>query len=80
MRTPSLYEINELVRKRIEDSAPVDVAMLAANVIESLVDLFIQVAAAESEHAKILADTMSHFGQVYLEKTGAIEGGTVGLH
>ena len=72
-------EINELVRKRIEDSDPVDVAMLAANVIESLVDLIIQVA-PENEHAKILADTMSHFGHVYLEKTGAVEGGTVGLH
>ena len=72
-------EINEPVRKRIEDSEPVDVALLAANVIESLVDLIIQVA-PESEHAKILADIMSHFGHVYLEKTGAVEGGTVELH
>ena len=72
-------EINELVQKRIVDSEPVDVALLAANMIESLVDLIIQVA-PESEHAKILADTMSHFGEVYLEKTGAIEGSTVGLH
>ena len=74
-------DINELVRKRIEDSEPadVDVALLAANVIESLVDLIILVA-PESEHAKILADAMSHFGHLYLEKTGAIEGGTVGLH
>jgi hypothetical protein len=72
-------EINELVRKRIEDPEAVDVAGLAASLVESLVDLIIQVA-PESEHAKILADTMSHFGQVYLEKTGAIEGDTVGLH
>ena len=45
-------DINELVRKRIEDSEPadVDVALLAANVVESLVDLIIQVA-PESEHA-----------------------------
>ena len=61
-------EINELVQKRIVDSEPVDVALLAASVIESLVDLIIQVA-PESEHAKILADTMSHFGEVYLERS-----------
>jgi hypothetical protein len=72
-------DINELVQKRIEGAGSVDVAGLAANLIESLIDLIIQVA-PESEHARILADTMSHFGHVYLEKTGAVEGGTVGLH
>jgi hypothetical protein len=28
----------------------------------------------------MLADTMSHFGHVYLENTGAVEGASVGLH
>lgn len=72
-------DINELIRQRIEGTEPVEVAALAANVIESLVDLIIEVA-PEADHAKILADTISHFGNVYLEKTGAIEGGSVGLH
>ena len=72
-------DINALVTKRIETSETVDVAELAANLIESLVDLIIEVA-PEGEHAKVLADTLAHFGHVYLEKTGAVEGGNVGLH
>jgi hypothetical protein len=72
-------DINELVRKRIEASDTVDVAMLAAAIVESLVDLIIEVT-PQGDHAKVLADTISTFGAVYLEKTGAVEGGEVGLH
>ena len=38
--------------------------------MESLVDLIISVT-PESEQAKLIADALAHFGQVYLEKSGA---------
>ena len=64
-------EINELVQEHIEQSDPVDLMDLAAKMVESLVELILL--APENEQAKIMADVLAHFGQVYLEKTGAIE-------
>ena len=65
-------EINDLVQEHIEQSDPVDLTDLAAKMVESLVELI--VLAPENEQAKIMADVLSHFGQVFLEKSGAIEG------
>ena len=63
-------EINELVQEHIEQSDPVDLMDLAAKIVESLVELI--VLAPENEQAKIMADVLAHFGQVFLEKSGAI--------
>ena len=65
-------EINELVQEHIEQSDPVDLMDLAAKMVESLVELVLL--APENEQAKIMADVLAHFGQVFLEKSGAIEG------
>ena len=64
-------EINDLVQEHIEQSDPVNLTDLATKIVESLVEV-IQLA-PENEQAKIMADVLAHFGQVYLEKTGAIE-------
>jgi hypothetical protein len=45
---------------------------------ESLVDLVLL--AAEEERAQMLAFTMAHVGHVFLEKIGAIEGGSSTAH
>ena len=63
-------DINELVDKRLE-SESADLADLAARVTESLVDLIML--APPADQTKLMADVLSNFGQIYLEKTGAIE-------
>jgi hypothetical protein len=65
-------DINELVGKRLE-SEGADLAELAGRVAESLVDLILL--APADEQAKLMADVLSNFGQMYLEKCGAIEAG-----
>jgi hypothetical protein len=45
----------------------------ASRVAESLVDLIML--APPGDQAKLLADAMSNLGQIYLEKTGAVEPG-----
>jgi hypothetical protein len=72
-------DINELVRKRLEGSADVDVPLLVGNVVESLVDLILNVT-SEADQARIMADALAHFGHMYLEKTEAIEGGSTATH
>ena len=66
-------EINDLVQEHIEQSDPVDLMDLAAKMVESLVELI--VLAPEKDQAKLMADVLAHFGQLFLEKCGAIEGG-----
>jgi hypothetical protein len=65
-------DINELVAKHAEmpDS---DVSELVARVAESLVDLIL--IAAEADRAVLLADAIAVLGQLYLEKSGAVETG-----
>jgi hypothetical protein len=72
-------DINDLVQKYIEGNDTADATELVAKVVESLVDLIISVT-PESEQAKLIADALAHFGQVYLEKSGAVEGGSVATH
>ena len=72
-------DINELVRKHLEQSEVVDVPLLAGHIVESLVDLILSVA-PEAEQARLIADALSHFGQVYLEKSEGTEGASGATH
>ena len=65
-------DINELVQQRLE-AGGADVTELASMTVESLAELILLL--PESEQAKLMADIMAHFGQVFLEKSGAIAGG-----
>ena len=71
-------EINDLVQEHVETGEPVDIAALAANIAESLIDLLLL--APEEQQANLLAATISQLGQAFLEKSGAIEGGAVTAH
>jgi hypothetical protein len=71
-------EINDLVQEHVEGQEKVDLTDLAARMVESLVDLVLL--AAEEERAQLLAFTMAHLGHVFLEQTGAIEGGSSTAH
>lgn len=62
-------DINDLVRERMEQDTELNVTEAAAKVAESLIDVILL--APEAEHAKIMADVIGFFGQVFLEKTGA---------
>jgi hypothetical protein len=64
-------EINEVVREHIEALEKVGVADLAARIAESLVELVLL--APEEEDGKLLAATIAHVAQAFLEKSGAIE-------
>jgi len=65
-------EINDLVQEHVEGQEKVDVADLAARMAESLVDLVLL--APEEQQVQLLAVAIAHLGQVFLEKSGAIEG------
>jgi hypothetical protein len=65
-------DINELIRERLEQPAGADIADLAGRMAESLAELILL--APESEHAKLMADTLAYFGQCFLERSGAIDG------
>jgi hypothetical protein len=71
-------EINDLVQEHVEGQERVDVVILAANMVESLVDLILR--APEEEQAKLLAATIAHLGHVFLEKTGEIQGDSSVTH
>jgi hypothetical protein len=71
-------DINDLVQECVEGQEEVDVVALAANIVESLVDLILL--APEQEQAKLLAAAMSHLGHTFLEKSGAIEGDSSTAH
>jgi hypothetical protein len=65
-------EINDVVREHIEGQEKVDIADLAARMAESLVELILL--APEEEQGKLLAATIGHLGNAFLEKSEAIEG------
>jgi hypothetical protein len=72
-------EINDLVQEHVEGlEEPVDIVPLAANIAESLVDLILL--APQEEQAKLLAVTIGQLGHIFLEKTGAVEGGSDTAH
>ena len=65
-------DINELVEKQL-DREGADFSELALLVVENLADLI--VLAPPADQSKIIADVLTHLGQAYLEKTGAVERG-----
>ena len=69
--------INDLVQKRIE-GGNADLAEIASMMVDSLVDLILL--APEEDQANLMAHALSAFGQVYLEKGGAFEGGSSATH
>lgn len=60
-------DINEIVEKHLEASEDVDVVELAARMAESLAEL-IAFVAPEGERDKVLAHTIAHLGEMYIEK------------
>jgi hypothetical protein len=71
-------EINDLVQEYIDGQDNVDIAELAARMAESLVDLILL--APEEERANLLATTVAHLGNAFLENSGVIEGGSSMAH
>ena len=71
-------EINDLVQEYVEGQDNVDIAELVATMAESLVDLILL--APEEERANLLATTVAHLGHAFLEKSGAIKGGSEMAH
>ena len=65
-------EINDVVQEHVEGHGTVDIAEVAAQMAESLVDLVLR--APEEQQAQLLAATIAYVGQAFLEKTGAIAG------
>jgi len=68
-------QINELVQQHI-DNGETDVADLAAMIMESLAELILL--APESDRPILMADAIGHFGNTFLERSGAVrtEGGS----
>jgi ABC-type branched-subunit amino acid transport system substrate-binding protein len=64
-------DINQLVQERM-DKGDVDLEDLTAMIAEALADWILM--APEIDQAKLLADAMAQLGQMYLEKSGAIDG------
>jgi hypothetical protein len=69
-------DINQLVQEHIERGA--DLGELAAMMVESLADLILL--APEDDQANLMAHVLSVFGQLVLEKSGAVEGGSSATH
>ena len=70
-------DINQLVQQRIE-RGDADVSELASMVAESLADLILL--AEENEQPNLIAYALSGFGQMLLEKSGTVEGGSNAIH
>jgi hypothetical protein len=71
-------EINDVVQEHVERHEKVDLVALAANMAKSLVDLILL--APEEEQARLLSVSIAHLGHTFLEKSGAIEGGSSTAH
>ena len=71
-------EINDLVRELVAGQENVNIVAMVANMAESLVDLILL--APEEEQTKLLAVTIGHLGHTFLEKSGAVEGGSQMAH
>ena len=70
-------DINQLVQQRIETS-DADLAEMASMMVESLADLILL--ARENEQSNLIAYALSGLGQMLLEKSGAVEGGSNATH
>jgi len=70
-------EINDLVQQRITDGET-DVGELAVIMVESLADLILL--APEQSQPTLMAHALSAFGELFLEKSGVMEGGSNATH
>ena len=70
-------DINQLVQERL-DRGDTDLAEIASMMVESLADLILL--APESDRSNLMAHALSAFGQIILEKSGALEGGSNATH
>ena len=70
-------DINELVQQRFE-SGDTDVVEMASMIVESLADLILL--APKEDQPNLMAHAISAFGQMFLEKGGALEGGSSATH
>ena len=70
-------EINQLVQERFE-RGETDLAEMASMMVESLADLILL--ASENDWSNLMAHALSAFGQIFLEKGGAIDGGSNATH
>jgi hypothetical protein len=71
-------EINDVVREYIEGQKTVNIAELVGKMGESLVELILL--GPEEEWGNLLAEAMGHVAHAFLEKSGAIEGGSDTTH
>jgi hypothetical protein len=70
-------KINQLVQQHLE-RGDIDLAEVASMMVESLADLILL--APEAEQANLMAYVVSGLGQMFLEKSGAGEGGSSATH
>jgi hypothetical protein len=70
-------DINQLVHERLE-RGDTDLVEMASMLVESLADLILL--APESDQSNLMAHALSAFGQIFLEKSGAIDGGSNATH
>ena len=70
-------DINELVQKHLEP-ADAQLGDVVARMAESLVDTILL--APDDERANFLAEAVAALGQLYLEKSGAIESESSARH
>ncbi len=70
-------EISQLVQQRLERGNS-DLGEVASMVVESLADLILL--APESDRSNLMAHALSAFGQIVLEKSGALDGGSNATH
>ena len=68
-------QINEVVREHIEGNDPVNLPELVARVGRSFLSSLIQLG-PEDQWGNLLAEAIRHIGQVFLEKSGVVEGET----
>ena len=67
-------EINEVVREHIEGKQIVNLPELVAKMSESLVELILL--GPEDQWGNLLAEAIRDIGEVFLEKSGAVESDT----
>ena len=70
-------EINQLVQDRFE-RGDTDLVEMASMITESLADLILL--APESDRSNLMAHALSAIGQIVLEKSGALDGGSNATH
>ena len=70
-------DINQLVQQHVERNTA-DLVEIASMIAESLADLVLL--APDEDRANLLAHAISAVGQMFLDKSGAFEGGSSATH